>query len=330
MTRNQHTLSICIPTFNRLHYLKESLDTLLPQAQHLGVDVCVSDNHSTDATVEYLKAMAVRFSCLHYKVQEENIGLEKNMVSAISMGKGDFILPIGDDELLPDGSLTLILNDINEDIDILILNGWHTDPYLVPRNEHLPIAIKGRSFLSPSEAFINVWHKMPPGSILAARAFFIPRYFDRFIGTSHAYTGALWDALAEKYRNTGKCTVKCMSAPTVLLRGGEKSWRADAGIIMLYEIPLWFSLLSKDKEYSTVIEPIRRKFLSQQTSLRSLLFYRSIDQLNNSTAAQLGKECTAWQQMKISLMVLVPKNLTPLLIGILNIASKIKNRVTVK
>ncbi len=327
MTSNPHTLSICIPTFNRLHYLKESLDILLPQAQRLSVDVCVSDNHSTDATVEYLKAMAVRFTCLHYKVQEENIGLDKNMLSAISMGKGAYIYPLGDDDFLPEGTVGLLLKKIIEDLDMLLLNGWHTDPFLIPKSEHLPTTIKEKTFLTPDEAFINVWHKMPFGSFLAARELFLPVYFDRFIGTSHAYTGAVWDVLAEKYRNTGKCTVKCMSAPTVLLRGGEKSWRADAAKIMLYEIPLWFQLIMEDDTYRQAAKPIFNKYIQSQTRIMSLLSYRASGQLDKQLVTSLTSMYSARDINLINKIINLPVAPLKLFYAIYYISKKILKQI---
>ena len=122
MSQHEDALSICIPTFNRLHYLKESLDILLPQAQLLGVEVCVSDNHSSDETVKYLTWMSGQFSMLRFVVQDENIGIDKNMAAAISMGKGRYIYPLGDDDVLPEGSLSVILNEVNSDsnIDVFI------------------------------------------------------------------------------------------------------------------------------------------------------------------------------------------------------------------
>ena len=190
------TLSICIPTFNRLHYLREMLETLLPQITENNVEVFVSDNNSTDGTSEYLNKLSNKYSVLRYITQHTNVGLEKNMVEAILAGTGSYILPIGDDEVLPAGSIVKILESI-DDVDVLILNGWHTDYKLTPTRIHLPESLQGCSFLRPDEAFISLWDKMPPGSFLASRELFINNNYCRYIGTSHAYTGAIWDALAD-------------------------------------------------------------------------------------------------------------------------------------
>jgi len=108
------TLSICIPTFNRLHYLKETLETLLPQAELNSVEICISDNHSNDGTAEFLREFAEVYPCLKYRINSKNIGLDKNMLAVISMGNGQYIYPIGDDDILPEGSLEEILLEIEK------------------------------------------------------------------------------------------------------------------------------------------------------------------------------------------------------------------------
>jgi hypothetical protein len=203
------------------------------------------------------------------------------MVAVISNASGNYIFPIGDDDYLPEGAVNLILNEIDEGSDVIILDGWHTDAALIQKGRHLPPNMQGITLSLPSEAFGSLWDKMPFGSFLVTREFFATTFSDRYIGTSHAYTGAVWDSLAEKYLTTGSCKVKCMATPTVLLRGGEKSWRNDAAKIMLYEIPLWFQLVMVNDVYKSVVEPIMNKYIQSQTSLVQLLSYRALGQLDN-------------------------------------------------
>lgn len=318
-------LSICIPTFNRLHYLKEALSALMPQAQVHGVEICVSDNHSTDGTAQFLEELARgRHSMFRYVVQESNIGLDRNMIAAIGMGKGQYIYPIGDDDVLPSGSLTDVLHGIEKGCDLLVLNGWHTTPSLNRTRIHLPEKIAGHSFTKPDAAFTSLWDKMPFGSFLGSRDCFETNYFGRFLGTSHAYTGAVWDALADISRKKGGCNVICMEKPTVLLRGGEKSWRRDAAKIMLHEIPLWFSLLREKDPYSKIVPPIMREYLKSQTRFLALLQFRAINQLANNDVAKLASACTPLQRKKMALVAKTPKKLARILVDTTNVLRALK------
>jgi hypothetical protein len=189
----------------------------------------------------------------------------------------------------------------------LVLNGWHTDPALLPMRMHFPNINKPIIFSSPEIAFCSLWDKMPFGSFLAMRECFASKNFIRHIGTSHAYTGAVWDALADKYRKSAVCKVECMVQPTVLLRGAEKSWRKDAALIMLYEIPKWFSLIMEKEEYKSVVQQIRSGYLKKQTSFSMLLRYRSMGQLEMAMVDRLGLECSSEQRRKMKMAALVPK-----------------------
>jgi glycosyltransferase involved in cell wall biosynthesis len=85
-------LSICIPTYNRLEFLKWTLRRLhanFPQAE-----IIVSDNHSDD------------FVPLHdswisrYIRQDSNIGPFPNMLAALSAATGDYAVYCADDDYL--------------------------------------------------------------------------------------------------------------------------------------------------------------------------------------------------------------------------------------
>ena len=300
-------LSICIPTFNRLHYLRELLEILLPQAELNGVEVCVSDNHSNDGTAGFLIETSHLYSCLRYVINSKNIGIDKNMLAVISMGIGKYIYPIGDDDILPDGSLSDILFEVKKGGDVIILNGWHTDSILAKKSLHLAPSMMGNSFIRSDEAFISLWDKMPFGSFLASRECFSADYSHRFIGTSHAYTGAIWDALADIEKTKGSCYVKCMKSPTVLLRGGEKSWSKDAALIMLYEIPHWFSLIMENEVYKKIVPQIRSDFLKSQMKIKSLIHLCAIGQLDGFDISKLGREYTSGQVRKLKIISMLPR-----------------------
>lgn len=314
-------LSICIPTYNRIHYLKEFLPILLPQAEKVGVEVCISDNCSIDETKDYLLYMSYKFTCLKYIVQEKNFGLEKNMLFAISMAKNKYILLIGDDDFIPNEKLSTILDSLEDDLDLLILDGWHTDSFLNPRKPHLPEELKGICFTSPFLAFVKLWDKMHLGSFLAHRDYFLPVFFERYIGTSHAYTGMVWDYLAQKYRKSSKVSIKCMSTSTVLIRGGEKSWHKNTALIMLYEIPRWFYLLKKD--YESQVNPILANYLKRQATIINLLRYQAIDQLNLIIVNNLMTHFSPYQQLKAKIIGKIPVMFSKKIINLENNLIKI-------
>lgn len=313
-------LSICIPTFNRLHYLKESLAALLPQAALHQVEICVSDNHSSDGTARFLAGLAGE-GLLRHVAQGSTISLDENMMAAIAMGSGRYIYPIGDDDVLPEGTLSAILRELENECDLLILNGWHTTPSLIPQTPQLPGTIAGRSFGKAADAFVAIWKEaghqpgpLPLGSFLASRDCFSGTRFERFIGTSHAYAGAAWDALADMSDANGLCRVRCMAEPTVLLRGAEKTWKNNAALITLYEIPLWLSLLAEKEAYREAIPSILNAYLKDHVRTPTLTQFRAIGQLENADVEKFCRYCTRKQARKMRRIAKTPRLLARILV----------------
>lgn len=309
MIGSEIRLSICVPTYNRIGFLRESLAVLLPQAQLNGVEVCISDNCSVDGTAQYLLEISKQFPLLRYSAQKSNVGIDRNMVAAISMGRGAYLYPLGDDDLLPEGAVARILEEVSSGADAIILNGWHTDPVLSPKFQHLRPWFQGRVFTAPDEAFRFLWDKMPFGSFVASRDCFRSDYFEKYIGTSHAYAGAVWEGIADKYREAGQCKMTCSSTPSVLLRGGQKTWSSNTALIMLCEIPMWFDIVGETKEYSLVSQDVRVAYLKRQTTWLSLLRFRAMGQLQKGMVDILGRKCSTEQKRNLGLIARVPKGL---------------------
>ena len=95
-------LSICIPTYNRLPYLKELLEKLVPQLTD-NVEVLVSDNYSDDGTWEYLLSL----DSIKKHRNEKNLGLGLNFQSALQMSNSIYAWILSDDDL---PSVNLIAN----------------------------------------------------------------------------------------------------------------------------------------------------------------------------------------------------------------------------
>jgi cellulose synthase/poly-beta-1,6-N-acetylglucosamine synthase-like glycosyltransferase len=92
-------LSICIPTYNRAAFLKECLDSVLPQVKTKDeVEVIVIDNASTDDTQAVVKKFIALCDCLKYYRNENNLGYAGNQVKCIEYTTGDYMAFLCDDD----------------------------------------------------------------------------------------------------------------------------------------------------------------------------------------------------------------------------------------
>ena len=108
----QKLLSICIPTFNRrtaLNLLLAAIASEVQGVEHL-IELCISDNASSDGTKEFLKewepqekiATRIHFNPI-------NRGLDANVLQVLSMAEGKWMWLLGDDDLpYPDGLTKLL------------------------------------------------------------------------------------------------------------------------------------------------------------------------------------------------------------------------------
>jgi len=314
------TLSICIPTYNRIKYLKELLNSILPYTESMGINVCVSDNCSPDGTGDFLKEIAMKHHFLSFQIQTENIGLEKNMISVISMAKTDYYLHIGDDEVICPSFFSLIDKKLDGDLDLLILDGWYVNSTLeVKISRHLPTFLHNKRYNDPYEAFLHIWDKMPLGSFVVKTDCNMCN-MTKYLGTSHIYTSIVWEYLSNQFIKNKKVDIECLSEPVILFRQIKKTWCLDTAKIMLYEIPKWF--LTLPQEYKNVTKNTLDVYLSNQAKYRSLLYYRSLGQLNKDFIKTYMITFKKSHKSRAYIMILIPPYFAKILVDIKNFLVK--------
>lgn len=129
--KNRPLLTICIPTYNRAHYLRSSLYNWLREIRGFEdlVELVISDNASIDNTRQVVEEAAKQWP-LKYNKNEKNIGNEKNGQRLFKFAEGDFCWIVGDDDLPLPGAVKKVLNVIKEkrsSVDFIFLNGCLAD-----------------------------------------------------------------------------------------------------------------------------------------------------------------------------------------------------------
>jgi hypothetical protein len=110
------TLSIAIPSFNRPRALAELLGSISEEVSACApglIEVCITDDASTDPdTLEVALEFAERHRYAALHVNASNIGLERNLMAACQPCRGDYLLLVGNDDVVAPGALATILDDI--------------------------------------------------------------------------------------------------------------------------------------------------------------------------------------------------------------------------
>lgn len=120
----EYLLTIAIPTYNRLPFLKENLEILLPQLAEAGnVELIVSDNASEDGTESYMTELQSRSArTIQYFRNTVNEGADGNILNCFSKAKGKYLLVLSDDDILQEGGLKVLLQILEKTPDFVYIN----------------------------------------------------------------------------------------------------------------------------------------------------------------------------------------------------------------
>jgi glycosyltransferase involved in cell wall biosynthesis len=141
-------LSICIPTFNRAQSLSDALESLstILKRSNLGpkVQICVSDNASTDQTSDIIRTYGDAFSHFSYNKNPKNLGYSRNLLNAIRLSEGDYVLPIGDDDHLNQECIEILLDLCHTEhgLSILAPAGPHSHHAAIDQVDTLNSALR--------------------------------------------------------------------------------------------------------------------------------------------------------------------------------------------
>lgn len=128
------TLTVVIPTYNRLSLLPRAIQSVLQQT-YPHVTICVLDDGSTDGTLEWMEAFVQTESRVRYIRNPENIGVIRNFQQITQHVTGDFALVLGDDDYLEPNFVEVAMKDLAEYPEATV---WHSRAAIVnERNEFI-------------------------------------------------------------------------------------------------------------------------------------------------------------------------------------------------
>lgn len=119
-------VTICIPTYNRAHYLAYAVNSVWQQT-YTDFELIICDDASSDSTPEMIKQW--QNPRLRYLRHPENIGRSRNMRSGFHAATGEYFLKFDDDDALTPEFLakTVSVLDNYGNVDFVCTNHWVID-----------------------------------------------------------------------------------------------------------------------------------------------------------------------------------------------------------
>ena len=126
---NTIKLSLCIATYNRAGFIKETLDSIFIQNSDQ-IEVVVLDGGSTDGTEELMQIYEKQYPNLRYIKIAEKGGFDQDLTSAVQHAKGEYCWLFSDDDIIKPTAINYILNELNQNHDVVIVNSEIRNPAL--------------------------------------------------------------------------------------------------------------------------------------------------------------------------------------------------------
>ncbi|NDV64295.1 glycosyltransferase family 2 protein [Bacteroides sp. 224] len=113
-TNSKILLSICIPTYNRAHVLKDTIEHIVQDpAFDKEVELIISDNNSDDETQSVVESFMSTYSNIYYYKNEIDIG-NRNFQQVLSYGKGEYLKLLNDYTYFGKGKLFFMKQAVRE------------------------------------------------------------------------------------------------------------------------------------------------------------------------------------------------------------------------
>ncbi|MBC8945599.1 glycosyltransferase family 2 protein [Xenorhabdus indica] len=221
-------VSFCIPTYNRAEYLEPLIESIANQLNHsLDIEICISDNASTDGTDKMITNWRKKFNIpIHYHRHHENIGPDRNFLSAVNMGTGDYCWIFGSDDILANEALSSIQVLLSKGYDIYLCDRKEMDISMkVVRNPHRKWLLCDTStfVINGDDELVNYFnHCQSIGGVFSYLSSIIVKrnrwnaikFDESYVGTAYSHVYILLRILNHK-----GTILKYISSPLVLCRG---------------------------------------------------------------------------------------------------------------
>jgi glycosyltransferase involved in cell wall biosynthesis len=152
-------VTIAIPTYQRLSYLKTAVEAALAQTYPY-IEILISQDPTPTGLDPDIRAWCQTLLCEHpevrYQANTYNLGLAGNWNAAADTAQGDYIVIIGDDDILLPTFVSTLIAAAQPDTQVIFSN-------------HYIINSQGTRLVEESERWTQRYHRdqMPSGLILS-------------------------------------------------------------------------------------------------------------------------------------------------------------------
>ncbi len=290
-------LSVCIPTYNRAGFIGETLESILSQVNE-SIEVVVVDGASTDDTAEVVASFQNRFTNLLYHRGAQNMGVDRDMATAVQLARGEYCWLMSSDDLIKPGAIPRMLEEIQSGADIYLCDVTLCSPDMQPVRDTTFLSDRradDQFDLTDREQFLTYLNLATSNNALFCYmcAIVFRRsswarvgFNEHFSRTGYAHVFTLLSFIKTR------CLIKYIPSALVLNRSGNDSFLSQ-GIEKRYMLDFDGYLLLANELFDDD-PPVKRAFLQVMT--REHPWYRLV---KLRSAMQSSK---AWKEISTKLL----------------------------
>lgn len=236
------SLSVCIPVYNFVKFIPETLDSILNQDGGDEVEIVILDGASTDNTAEIIAGYQHKHRNINYIRQPQKGGIDRDMAKSVEPATGDYCWLFSGDDIMRPGALRRMLKEIQSGNDLYLCkhmeyyfydDRWAEYPTVACEDGavfELSDPLSRRAYFSKAvntEAFFSFI-----GGIIVKRS-----TWNR-VPLNQKFVGSCWGHVARFFElMPSGLSVKCLSGALLDRRPDNDSF-AGGGLVKRYRIAI--------------------------------------------------------------------------------------------
>lgn len=190
-------LSICISTLNRARFLRETLQSIVPQITQ-ECEVVVVDNASTDDTADVFADPQFAEPRVRYIKASTNNGLDRNFDRAAELARGEYCWLMPDDDLIKPGAVAAVLKALTNEPSAVFVNYEFRDFSMSKVLQTRVLDFESDRIYGPWEAermFVEFGDYIRYiGALIVKRSVWLSRDRNLYSGSDYGFVGMIYQA----------------------------------------------------------------------------------------------------------------------------------------
>lgn len=235
-------LSICIPTYNRAKFLRETIASIISQATE-EVEIIISDNASSDNTAEMVGQYRAIFPSIIYYRHSENIGADRNYLKAVELASGEYCWLFGSDDIMKENAIAKILSEIKSKADLYLCGLTLCTLDMTPITNHRVLKIESDKVfdLGNEQERVNYFELAETttaffsflGSLIVRK-----QRWDEVVINEDIFIGSLWSHVAKIFGMLPEGLIIKYIHESLLNKRGDNDSFVDKGIVNRYKVQI--------------------------------------------------------------------------------------------